>query len=192
MMVFLFLWSSATDCGAADSINEQKRAWQIEQLVLQRKILKAMDLYDEFSKSSVKRVSEFRKLLGDIPYSEAVESFQNGQVPNELIPAQSEWVKLVAHERYRWLLRMWLDSRAKENQLVQFELKIEDLVARIKIGDVLTEKDQEEFNRIRLLVKEIDIPNANRVPLADQIESETRANEWLEKAMSGGKKGDAE
>lgn len=191
-MVILFFIFSANLCGAAESIDNQKRALQIEQLGLQRKILRAMDLYDEFSKSSVKRVNELRKLLGDTPYPDAVKFFQSGEVPSGLIPAESEWKKLVAHEQYRWLLRSWLDSRARENQLVQFELKVEDIDARIKIGGVLTEQDQKEIARLRLLVTEINIPDARRVSQTEQLESAARANEWLEKAMSGGKKGETE
>jgi len=185
-MLFVF---STGDCGAVESTEKQKRDLQIEQLRLQRKILKAMDLYEEFSKASVERVKGLNKLLGDTPYFEAVELFQGGRTPHELIPAHSEWMKLVAHEQYRWLLRIWLDSRAKENQLVQFELKIEDIVARIKIGGVLTEKDQEDLNRLRILVKEITIPDTSDVSLADQTESSAKANEWLGKAMSSIEKG---
>lgn len=190
MMVFAVFVLSANDCGAADGIDKQKRAWQIEQLVLQRKILKAMDLYKEFSKESVERVIELRKLLGDTPYFEAVELFQSGKVPSKLIPAESEWKKLTARDTYRWGLRIWLDRRAKENQLVQFELKIEDLDARIKIGDVLTEKDQEEFNRWRNLAMEIDIPNVDRMSQAEQLEAAAFSTKWLENTMSNSKKGD--
>ena len=192
MIIFLFFVFTANDCGAVEGAAKQKRNLQIEQLGLQRKILQAIDLYEEFSKTSVERVKGLNKLLGDTSYSEAVELFQSGKTPHELIPAQSEWMKLVAHEQYRWLLRIWLDNRAKENQLVQFELKIEDIDARIKIGGVLTEQDQEEINRLRLLVTEINIPDARRVSQVEQRESANRANEWLEKAMSNINKGGTE
>ena len=179
----------ASHCGATESAEKQKRDLQIEQLKLQRKILETMDLYKEFSQTSVVRVKGLSKLLGNTSYSEAVELFQSGKIPNELIPAHSEWRGLVANETHRWCLRIALDNWARKNELLKLELKIEEIGARIKIGGVLTKDDLEDIERMRKMAEEAVVPPVSD---ADQLEGATKAKESIERMMSNIKKGKTE
>ena len=182
IIVCLFFVFFINNCEATESANQLKRALQIEQLGLQRKILDVMDLYEDFSKSSVERVRKLNELLGETSYSEAVEMFRSGQTPYKLIPARTEWRSLAAHDQHRWGLRIWLDRQARDDRLGEIERKTEDIDARIRIGDVLTPQDMEEINR--LLATEAEIPDVSQPTTADQVESANRSNEWLERTMS--------
>ena len=192
-MIFVFSILSASDCGAAardKSAEEEKRDLQMDQLVLQRKILATMDLYEEFSKDSIEREKDLKKLLGDIPYSEDIDaSFQSGKTSIDLIPAQSAWMIWSDLEADRWSIRLWLDEQAQKNNLGQLDTTIRTITRRIQMGKVLTKEDLDEIAKARL-----DYARGRTIEedpaKTHREEGKAQGDEYIKKRMSNNKGGE--
>ncbi len=195
VMILGFLVFFACDCGAVEkdkTAEVRKHGLQVDQLLLQRKILATMDLYEEFSKDSIEREKDLKRLLGKTPYSEAiVELFQGGNTPTDLIPAQSAWKIWFDLETDRWSLRLWLDEVSQKNDLANLENAIRTITRQIKIGNVLSKEDLDEINRARRLA-EAQIKTLEKGPLSANLEEgRTKALESMKRRMSKVKEDEA-